>query len=159
MKDLMWAYLMHLGTNMWGQEGEEGALAEYRDHLATEDDVWRETIDFLPACGFNTVLIDVGDGIVYESHPEINSAGAWSKDKLKKELDRMRAMGHGFPEFFGVITAETLDVRSGYDRGRVVADHAVPVAGTCPLWQEPALQPGVHETFLHLDFLVGIDKV
>ena len=93
MNDLMWAYLMHLGTNMWGQEGEEGALAEYHDHLTTSDEVWRETIDFLPECGFNTVLIDVGDGIVYESHPEINIAGAWSKDKLKKELDRMRAMG------------------------------------------------------------------
>lgn len=50
-------------------------------------------IDYLPTQGFNTVLIDVGDAIQYETHPEISIKGAWSKDKMKKQLDYMRSKG------------------------------------------------------------------
>ena len=93
-KDMMWAYLMHLSTNMWGEPGAEGRdLTPWQDHLTTEDDVWKKVIDFLPGCGFNTVLIDVGDGIQYESHPEVSIPGAWSKQKLAAELDRIRSLG------------------------------------------------------------------
>lgn len=92
-ENLMWVWLMHLSTNMWGDQGESTMNAPFQDHLTTDDDVWKKIIDVLPEFGFNTVLIDVGDAIEYESHPEISIPGAWSKDKLKKELDRMRAMG------------------------------------------------------------------
>ena len=39
------------------------------------------------------VLIDVGDGIEYESHPEISVKNAWTHAKLKKELAKIRSMG------------------------------------------------------------------
>ena len=42
---------------------------------------------------FNMVVIDVGDGIEYASHPEISVKHAWSHDKLKSELAKMRQMG------------------------------------------------------------------
>ena len=90
----MWAYLMHLSTNMWNEPGAyvlPGGLWE--DHLTTEDDIWKKVIDFLPGCGFNTVLIDVGDGVQFESHPEVSIPGAWSKEKLKAELNRIRSLG------------------------------------------------------------------
>ena len=93
MKKKMWAYMIHLGKNMWGDPGSDSKYSVYSDKVITEDDVWKETIDFLPTQGFNTVLIDVADAIEYESHPEISIKGAWSKDKLKKELDRMRSLG------------------------------------------------------------------
>lgn len=88
--DMIWAYLVHLSENMWGD-----CATSYKAHtpLQIDDDVWRQVIDFLPAQGFNTVVIDVGDGIEYESHPEISIQGAWSKDKLKQELDHMRSIG------------------------------------------------------------------
>ena len=89
----MWAYLMHLSDNMWGDPWSRIRWARYFPELATDETVWKNTIDFLPENGFNTVLIDVGDAIEYERHPEISVKGAWSKDKLKTELDRMRAMG------------------------------------------------------------------
>ena len=92
-KDLIWASFLSLSTNMWGEQGAPAISAGFEDHLTTEDDIWTKVVDFLPGCGFNAVLIDVGDGIEYESHPELNIPGAWSKDKLKKELDRLRAMG------------------------------------------------------------------
>lgn len=89
----MWAYLIHLSTNMWGDPGSREPHSVYHEELITDDGVWKETIDFLPAQGINTVLIDVGDAVEYETHPEISIKGAWSKQKLKDELDRMRALG------------------------------------------------------------------
>ena len=91
--NMIWAYLIQLGVNMWGQPNSIEKRSLYYDELPTEDDIWKQVVDFLPGQGFNTVVIDVGDGIEYESHPEISTKGAWSKQKLKDELDRMRAMG------------------------------------------------------------------
>jgi hypothetical protein len=39
------------------------------------------------------VVIDVGDGIEFASHPEISVKNAWSHDKLKSELKKCRDMG------------------------------------------------------------------
>ena len=89
----MWAYLIHLSSNMWGDPGSREKYSRYDDYLITEDTVWKSVIGFLPSQGINTVLIDVGDAVEYESHPEIAVAGAWSKDKLKAELDRIRSLG------------------------------------------------------------------
>lgn len=94
MKKKMWVYLIHLSENMWGDPGAPGwKYAPFEPKLRTDDVVWKEIIDFLPTQGFNTVLIDVGDAIQYESHPEISIKGAWSKDKLKKQLDYIRSLG------------------------------------------------------------------
>ncbi len=91
--EMMWGYFIQLSTNMWGEPGANMPNGPWQDHLTTDEETWKKVIDYLPDCGFNTVLIDIGDAIQYESHPEIAIPGAWSKDKLKKELDRMRALG------------------------------------------------------------------
>ncbi len=93
MNNMMWTYLIHLSTNMWGDANSNERYAPYYPTVITDGEVWRETIDFLPSHGFNTVLIDLGDAVQYESHPEIAIPGAWPKDKLKAELDRMRSLG------------------------------------------------------------------
>ncbi|MBO4322368.1 MAG: Tat pathway signal protein [Clostridia bacterium] len=91
----LFGYLIHLGTNMWGDpdSGLKNRYAPYYPELPTSDEVWKTTVDFLPSQGINTLLIDIGDGIEYESHPEISVKGAWPKDKLKAELDRIRSLG------------------------------------------------------------------
>lgn len=93
MKEKMWAYFMHLSDNMWGDPGAGMKTSTYQPKLTVDENVWKQTIDYLPSQGINTVLIDIGDAIQYESHPEIAIEGAWSKDKMKKELERMRSMG------------------------------------------------------------------
>jgi hypothetical protein len=91
---LIWAYLVHLGVNYWKRaDGDPGELSKFYHELPTEDDAWRETVDFIAAQGFNTLIIDLGEGVVYDSHPELATKGAWSKEKLKKELDRIRSLG------------------------------------------------------------------
>lgn len=93
MKKKMWVYLIHLSNNMWGDEGSSWTYAPFETELSTDDATWKQVIDYLPTQGFNTVLIDVGDAIQYETHPEISIKGAWSKDKMKKQLDYMRSKG------------------------------------------------------------------
>lgn len=92
-KDLMWSYLIHLGANMWSDGPGQRYDAPLFEKLCTEDDVWKKVVDYLPSQGINTLVIDIGEGLQYESHPEISIEGAWSKDKLKAELDRIRSLG------------------------------------------------------------------
>ena len=89
----MWGYLIHLSANMWGEPGSYMPTAPWREYFDTDEGIWTKVIDFLPECGINTVVIDVGDAIVYDTHPEIALPGAWTKEKLKKELNRMRGLG------------------------------------------------------------------
>jgi len=91
--NMMWGYLIHLSTNMWAEPGTVWHTAPWQDVLTTDDETWRKVIDFLPSQGINTLVIDVGDAIQYETHPEISIPGAWSKDKMKKELDYIRSLG------------------------------------------------------------------
>lgn len=93
MQEKMWAYMIHLSANMWGDPGSASIYSAFETELSTDDAVWKQVMDFLPSQGFNTVLIDVGDGIEYESHPEISIKGAWSKEKMKRQLDYMRSLG------------------------------------------------------------------
>ncbi len=90
---MIWAYLIHLGVHFWKKPGGDDTSAQLFKELPTEDKAWREVVDYLATQGINTLLIDLGEGVQYESHPELATKGAWSKEKLKKELDRIRALG------------------------------------------------------------------
>lgn len=91
--EMMWAYLIHLSDNMWSDRPDVTEGTPYHETLDLDEPTWRKVIDFLPTQGINTVVIDVGDAIEYESHPEIAIPGAWSKDKLRAELAHMREIG------------------------------------------------------------------
>lgn len=90
--EMMWAYLIHLSNNMWSDR-PDSPKSPFHQTLDLDEATWRQVIDFLPTQGINTVLIDVGDAIQYESHPEIAIPGAWSKDRLRAELKHMREIG------------------------------------------------------------------
>ena len=93
MKEKMWAYFIHLSDNMWMDTWIDKSIAPFYEELSVDENVWRKVLEFLPSQGFNTVLIDVGDAMQYERHPEISVKGAWSKDKLRKELNYIRSLG------------------------------------------------------------------
>lgn len=109
-KKMIWAYLIHLSYNMWEDFTAEGyekntypkdaSLAEirkwahmYRPDLTCEKDVWDAVIDRLVENGGNMLVIDLGDAVKYKSHPEIAVNGAWTRKELRKELERIRALG------------------------------------------------------------------
>lgn len=98
----IWSYFIQLGHNMWRdatyREEFRGPLqtqatGRFKTEMYTDRAVWRQVIDFLPACNINVVVIDIGEGLLYETHPEISTKGAWTREELRSELARMRAMG------------------------------------------------------------------
>ena len=93
----IWSFFMYLSNHMWDDEytPPRGWYEKPRYEECNNIDVgtWDETMKFLAERQYNMVLIDVGDGIKYESRPEISAPDAWDKDFLKKKLDEMRALG------------------------------------------------------------------
>ena len=92
--DLIWAYLIHLSYNMWSDREVAGQpYYHYRPYLRCEDALWNELLPRMRDAGVNMLLIDVGDGVSFESHPEIAVKNAWSKSRMRDEVVRLREMG------------------------------------------------------------------
>ena len=96
---MLWSYLIHLGSNMWDDEQATRTTPPYtgepiyRPRLLCDGQTWREVTDFIAAQGLNALIIDLGEGVRYASHPELAAEGAWTRDELKSELQRLRGLG------------------------------------------------------------------
>ena len=98
MQPMIWSYFLQLSNHMWSPIGGAPSSPYNIDHSAqiengTDLETWDKMIDFIAERQFNMLVIDVGDAIQYESHPEISAPDAWSKDFMKKKLDEIRAKG------------------------------------------------------------------
>ena len=97
-KDFMWTYLIHLGCNMWNEEGNTRGR-EHRSNtnafpvLQFDRALWDTHTEQLRQSGVNTIIIDLGEAMLYESHPELAVEGSWSHAQIIAELERLRAMG------------------------------------------------------------------
>ena len=97
-----WAALLHMGTNMWSDvpvkswgpiEPEDLHLVSQADHLRFDETVWQILTERMRKVGMNMVVIDLGEAIQYQSHPELAVQGSWPVERFRKELARLRAMG------------------------------------------------------------------
>ncbi|MFA5858709.1 MAG: Tat pathway signal protein [Elusimicrobiota bacterium] len=95
--EMIWAYLIHISYNMWcdcdAPELNKMSFAKYSPSLRCDDSLWNDVTSELSKTGMNMLIIDLGDGIKYESHPEIAVENAWPVEKLKTELIRLRKLG------------------------------------------------------------------
>jgi hypothetical protein len=92
----IWAYLLHLGFNMWldwEHPNYRGSESVYTTSLRCEKEVWDRLVEEMPKYGVNMVVIDLGEGVRYRSHPEIAIEGAWEVETLKEELKKMKDKG------------------------------------------------------------------
>jgi hypothetical protein len=92
---MIFANLLHLSYNMWG-DWENPKMGPHwcaRPYLRFEEKLWNELLEKMAAAGMNMVVIDLGDGVKYRSHPEIAVEHAWDVEKLQKEIERMKVMG------------------------------------------------------------------
>lgn len=104
----LWSELIHLGMNEWHEIPQaqtwpnmtdpvliKAIAEEYNaaDHVRFDEGVWARVSGRFKAAGVNQIVIDLGEAVDYPSHPEIAVKGAWSPDKLRAELRRLRAMG------------------------------------------------------------------
>lgn len=97
-ESLIRGYLLHLGYNMWldreaPELGEGHPYLTAQPHLRVDEGLWDEIVEALAAAGMNMVVVDLGEGVRYESHPEIGVEGSWTVEKLRGKLDRMRELG------------------------------------------------------------------
>lgn len=93
-KDLIWANLIHLSMNMWEDWQAPGKEARYyRPYLWFDEKLWNDLLIKMAENRLNMVILDLGNGVHYKSHPEITVKNAWSVGKLKEEIARMREMG------------------------------------------------------------------
>ena len=119
---MIWANHLLLGTNMWEDHpyitrrvkwteidedeiykddfkcktcAEEIAwgVRAYRPFLVFDEEVWNSVLQNMVNAGMNMLVIDVADGVQYESHPEISVKNAWSIEKLRAELEKVRKLG------------------------------------------------------------------
>ena len=101
--DFIRAMLFHLGENMWSdipvkewgpyRTPEELADVCAADHVRCDEALWRCVTERAAACGTNVLIIDLGEAMVYPSHPELAVRGSWSPEKMRRELERLRKLG------------------------------------------------------------------
>ncbi len=97
--DKMMATLVHISTNMWLEEdnktmNKEDTWEMPGSHkLRLDKELWDKYMIQLKEAGNNTLIMDLGDGVVFDSHPEIAVEGAWTRAELEAEVAKLKAMG------------------------------------------------------------------
>ena len=102
---MIWANLVHLGYNMWadrkvdswgGKEELRGHIIKNiraHDYLRCDQKLWDDIVKKMADVGMNMIVIDLGEGVRYDSHPELGVKGSWSPKRLKTELAKIRTLG------------------------------------------------------------------
>lgn len=80
----IWAVLVHLSMHMWNKTYDE---------LPFDDSMWDYILNESVKSGVNTIVLDVGDGIQFASHPEIAIKGAWRRKRVREEVKRCKELG------------------------------------------------------------------
>ncbi|MBQ4321731.1 MAG: hypothetical protein IJC35_05765 [Oscillospiraceae bacterium] len=73
-----------LGVNMW-----RSAVTT----LDFEDAAWGKLVEKAHEAGINMIVLDVGEGIEWKSHPQLAVKNAWSYYRVKQEIVHLRDMG------------------------------------------------------------------
>jgi hypothetical protein len=94
---MIWANLLELGRNMWEDwdvpEPPHMNARQVRPYMRFDYSLWSDVTNQMATAGMNLVLIDLAEGIRYDSHPELAVEGSWTPAQLRSELARLRQMG------------------------------------------------------------------
>lgn len=91
---MIWGLLLHLSYNMWeDRECPPAPHRAYSPNLRFDGELWRELTERISRAGGNTIVLDLGDGIRYRSHPELAVNGAWEVERLRQEIAVLREQG------------------------------------------------------------------
>jgi hypothetical protein len=91
---LIWGNLLHLSYNMWEDWSAPGRETRYfHPELQFDEGLWSDMVARCAEVGVNMIVLDVGDGVKFESHPEIAVEHAWTPERLRKEIRRLRDLG------------------------------------------------------------------
>ena len=94
-RKLVWGNLLHLGYNMWADRAVDswgGPMPESKDWVAASDTLrfdrklWDDLLVQMAAAKMNLVVIDLGEGVRYDSHPELGVKGSWTPKQLRERF-------------------------------------------------------------------------
>lgn len=88
MKEKLWGILVHLSMDMWvGEQNNQPLSASF------DENYWKEIIDETAKAGMNAIILDVGNGVRYDSHPEIAKEDAFSPAWVHEQVALCREKG------------------------------------------------------------------
>ena len=97
----MWAYLAHFGMKLWESR------CHYAD-LKVDDSMWKSLTERAAEIGVNVFVIDLAEGMVFPSHPELAVRGSWEPERMHEEIARLKKMG--------MIAVPKLNFSSSHDQ-------------------------------------------
>ena len=84
MKEKLWGILVHLSTNN---------KFPHETEVSFDDEMWTYILQECVRVGMNTVILDIGGGIEFGSHPELAVKGAWRRSRVRQEVKRCKELG------------------------------------------------------------------
>lgn len=87
-KKMLWGNHIMLGGNRW-----LGTPPHSAETMPFEPVLWRELTERMADAGLNLLVLELGDGVRYASHPELAAKNAWSPEQLQEEVGRLRGLG------------------------------------------------------------------
>jgi hypothetical protein len=90
VNEKIWAGLLHLSFNFALGIKKFGGI---RTEFEPVELLWNDALKEMAQSGLNMVVLDLGDAIRYNSHPEIAVRNAWTPQRLREELDKARKLG------------------------------------------------------------------
>ena len=87
-KEFIWSALVHVGTRMWGD-----APSDLPETLQFDEQTYRAIVRRMREIGMNQIVLDIGESLVYPSHPELAVKGSWSPERFRDEIERLRGLG------------------------------------------------------------------
>jgi len=136
----IWAVLVHLSMHMWSKT---------YDTLPFDDEMWDFILEESVKSGINTIVLDVGDGIQFASHPEIAMKGAWSRKRVRQEVKHCKDLG--------IALIPKLNFATPHDKW--LGEYARMVSTNVYYRLANDLIKGVYELFDHPQFIhLGFDE-
>jgi len=56
-------------------------------------EVWEKIVDKCLEYKIDTIVLSLGEGLVYQSHPELAVEGSWTTEEMKSEVQRLKNLG------------------------------------------------------------------
>lgn len=96
---LFWSNFFQFSYNSYAEDAQAAGWPwrhdelSYRPYLRWDDKLWDDLVRQMVDAGVNQVVFSLGDGIKYDSHPEIAVEGAWTPADMKAEKQRLAELG------------------------------------------------------------------
>lgn len=94
---LIWSTYFQLSYNAYADQTADDRSAAgdlvYAPAIRWDHRLWEDLVSRVVEAGGNQIVLSLGDGIRYDSHPEIAVEGAWTPAELKREIERLSELG------------------------------------------------------------------